>query len=205
MGGAIAVESRPQDDAPEALDSLRSEVAALRASRERLVRAADANLRSIERELHRGVQQHLVAFSMRLQLVEASIDSDPDAAKALLAELSRDVQDAVDEAGRLAQRIHVPLLEVGLAAALRAAAAGAGVRAFVDVSAGSHSSAEALQTLYAAWLDALARAGDRAPSIAVREDGQALLFELICEPSPEAALDTLRDRVEALGGALTVL
>jgi signal transduction histidine kinase len=189
-----------QDD----VERLRAEIAELRAARTRLVLAADADRRRIERDLHGGVQQHLVALAMRLQLAESALDSDPAAARALLEEMSRDVQDALDGAARLAQRIHAPLLELGLAAALRAAAAGAGVRATVDVAAGGSYAPEALQTVYGCWLDALADAGTSRPELTVREDEEALVFELVRAALPHGGLDGLRDRVEALGGTLTV-
>jgi len=187
----------------DALDALRTEIEQLRASRRRLVRAADVDRRRIERELHGGVQQHLVAVAMRLQLLESALGSDPAAVKALLEEIGRDVQDAVDEAARLAQRIHVPFPDLGLAAALRAAATSAGVPASVDVSAGSSCSPEILHTVYACWLEALEQPGD-SPAITVREDAGALVFDVVPGAGPSAGLDALRDRVEALGGTLTI-
>jgi signal transduction histidine kinase len=187
------------------IERLHAELAELRASRARLVRAADADRRRIERELHGGVQQHLVALAVRLQLAESALDSDPAAAKTLLEEIGRDVQDAVDEASRLAQRIHVPLLELGLAAALRAAAVSAGVPASVEVSARPSCPPEILHTVYACWLEALEHPGDARPEITVRQDAAALVFEVERGEGPSAAgLDALRDRVEALGGALTI-
>ena len=150
------------------------------------------------------MQQHLVALAVRLQLLESVLGSDPAGAKALLGELGRDVEDAVDDAARLAQRIYVPLLELGLAAALRAAAVSAGVPASVEVSAGSTYSPEILHTVFYCWLEALEQPGDP-PAITVREEGGALVFDVVrgAGPSP-AGLDALRDRVEALGGVLTI-
>jgi len=188
------------------IERLHAELAELRASRARLVRAADADRRRIERELHAGVQQHLVALAMRLQLAESALDSDPAATKALLEEIGRDVQDALDEAARLAQRIYVPLLELAFAAALRSASVSAGVPASVEVvSASSTCPPEILHTVYTCWLEALAQPGDIRPEITVQNDASALLFEVFRGGSPSAAgLDALRDRVEALGGVLTV-
>lgn len=198
-------EDRENERLRDTLDALRAEVEQLRASRGRLVHAADADRRRIERELHGGVQQHLVALAVRLQLLESALDSESAAARALLEEMGRDVQDALDEASRLAQRIYVPLLEVGLAAALRAAAVSAGVPASVEVSAASSYSAEILHTVYACWLEALDQPGDADPAISVREDAEALVFDVVRGAGPSAAgLDALRDRVEALGGELTI-
>ena len=103
----------------ETLDRFRLEVEELRASRERLVLAADADRRRIERDLHTVVQQQLVALAINLQQAGALADTDPAGATRLLAELERDVQQVLDEAAQLAQRIYPPLLEAGLAATLR--------------------------------------------------------------------------------------
>jgi signal transduction histidine kinase len=189
----------------DALEPLRAELERLRESRLRLVQAADADRRRIERELHGGVQQHLVALAVRLQLLESALGSDPAAARALLEEIGRDVQDAVDEAARLAQRIYLPLLELGLAASLRAAAVSAGVPASVEVSAGSRYSPEILHTVYTCWLEALEQPGDSDPAITVRDGGGVLVFDVVRGAGPSAAgLDALCDRVEALGGMLTI-
>ena len=116
------------------------------------------------------MQQHLVALAMRLQLAQSALDSDPMRAKALLDEMSGDVQDAVDAAAQLAQRISPPLLGLGLAAALRAAAVSAGVSASVEVSEGPDRTPEILHTVYGCWLDALEHASDARPAITVRQD-----------------------------------
>lgn len=190
----------------EEVERLRRELAAMRASRERLVLAADAGLRRIERMLHEGVQQHLVALAVRLQLAEPLLDSDPAAARAALEEMGGDVQHAVDDAARLALLIYAPLPELGsLAAVLRSVAASAGARASVDVQAGSGYPPEVVQTVYACWLDALDRAGESVVTIAVREEDGALAFEVVRpEIRPDPSLDALRDRVEALGGRLEI-
>jgi signal transduction histidine kinase len=189
------------------LDRLRVEIERLRASRKRLVLAADADRRTIERDLHEGVQQHLVALAVNLQLAGQAADSDPAAAKALLEEMGRHVQQALDETALLAQRIYPATLEAGgLAALLRSAAVSAGVPASVDVAAGSNYPPEVGMTLYLCWLDALARAsGETRVTIRVREREDALAFEVIGNTArSDADLDRVRDRVEALGGRLTI-
>jgi signal transduction histidine kinase len=189
------------------LEQLRAEVAELRASRERLVLAADADRQRLERDLHEGPQQHLVALAVNVQLAESLIDSDPVAAKALLEEMRGDAQQALDEAAQLAQRIYPPLLELGgLAAALRSAAVSAGIPASVEVSAGSSYSPEIVHTVYSCWLGALGHGGSETPvTITVRDEVGVLTFEVVCAAAlPDEGLDGLRDRVEALGGRLTV-
>jgi signal transduction histidine kinase len=188
------------------IQGLRQTIEELRASCRRLVLAADADQRLIERELHDRVQQHLVALAVNLQLARQTFDSDPPEAKTLLEQMARDVQQALDDAMNLAQRIYPPLLEVGdLAAALRAAAAEAGVSASVEVPAGSSYPTEVVRTVFLCWLEALGNDdGEARAAITVREEAGALSFEIAGRGSSDAGLSRLRDRVEALGGHLTV-
>ena len=164
--------------------------------------AAAAERRRIERDLHEGVQQHLVAFSVNLQLARELMDADPAAAKKLLAEIARDVQQALDETARLAQRIYPPLDGVSLATTLRSAAVRAGVHASVDVLAQERHPSEIAVVLYWSWLDVLEQVGDGASvALQVRDDDGALAFELVADSDQlDAALERLHDRVEALGG-----
>ena len=130
------------------------------ASRKRLVLASDADHSRIERDLHDGLQQQLVALAVNLQLLSPLIDSDPEAARALLAEIARDVRQALDDTRRLAWRVHAPLGEAGgLAAALRTAAVHAGVGASVDVAASSPRPTEIDRTVLLCWLAAMEQAG----------------------------------------------
>jgi signal transduction histidine kinase len=203
---AITLETGHVEALRETIDRLRLEVAELRASRKRLVVAAGVDRRKIERELHEGVQQHLVALAVNLQLLGQLADSDPPAARALLEEIERDVQQALDETAQLAQRIYPPLLEAGgLAVALRAAGASAGIPVSVDVAAGASYPPEVSVAVYWCWLEALehAAAGARA-RVTVREEEGALAFEVLEDGDHSAGLDRLRDRVEAMGGRLTI-
>ena len=87
-----------------------TEIEELRASRARVLEAADAERRRTERSLHDGVQQHLVALAVNLQLARQLVDTNPAALPALLDELSRDVHDALESARVLASEIYPPLL-----------------------------------------------------------------------------------------------
>ena len=196
-----------QDDVGRELDRLRVELEELRASRRRLVRGSDADRRAIEREVHDGVHQHLISLAMCLQLVRQADGSDPAAVTSLLAEMAGAVQDALEETARLAQRIHPATLEAGdLAALLRSAATAAGVPATVDVTAIGSYAPEAVMTIHLCWLDALARAGaDDLTTIEVRDTVDAISFEVAgAEIRPTADLDRLQERVETLGGHLTI-
>src|SRR6266498_1729613 len=81
---SITLEARHVEALWRTLDRLQLELAELHASRKRLVLAADAARRTIERELHDGVQQHLVALAVNLQLAGRLADADPAAVRALL-------------------------------------------------------------------------------------------------------------------------
>ena len=191
----------------EELGRLHVEVEELRASRKRIVLASDADRRSIERELHDGPQQQLVALSVSLQLARALLDTDPVAAKALLDEMGGDVQRAADATAMLAQRIYPPLLEAGgLAAALRAAAVSTGVRARIEVSGISDCPPAVAGAVYFCCLDVLELAGEGAlAAIQVRRIRGELLFDVAVDRLPATAtFDAALDRVEALGGRVEV-
>jgi signal transduction histidine kinase len=203
---SITLQAEEDQALAQTLERLRAEVAELRASRERLVKGADDDRRTIERALHEGVQQHLVALSVNLQLAKSSA-ADPAAARALLEEMEGDVQHALDEAAQLAQRIYAPLLNVGgLAAALRSAAVSAGVPASVDVSGGSRYQPEVARTIFLCWLETLDNHEGETPAmINVREGDEALTFEIVGSAArSEVGFVRLRDRVEGLGGRLTI-
>jgi signal transduction histidine kinase len=204
---SITLEAEHIEAPHDELERLRAEIEGLRASLQRLVMAADADRRAIERDLHDGVHQHLVALAVNLELARQAADSDPAAAKTLLEEMGQDVQQALDETALLAQRIYPTTLEAdGLATMLRSAALNAGVRASVDVAAASKYPLEVGMTVYLCWLDALAHGGGKTRlTIMVREGEDALGFEVVGNAArSDADLVRIRDRVEALGGRLTV-
>jgi signal transduction histidine kinase len=191
----------------EELSRLRAEIEVVRAARRWLVLAADDDRRTIERDLHDGVHQRLVALAVSLQLARRAADSQPEAVKSLLEEMTADLEQALAETTLLAQRTYPVSLEArSLAALLRAAAVSAGVSASVDVAVRSTHRTETMMAVYLCWLHTLARADDETrATITVRDDDEALTFDVagIADPS-DAELERLRDRVEALGGQLTI-
>ena len=89
----------------ERLDAeLRARVEELRASRARIVRAADDERRRLERDLHDGAQQRLVALALNLRLARSKLDSDPPAATELLDETAAELGEATDRAARAGAR-----------------------------------------------------------------------------------------------------
>jgi signal transduction histidine kinase len=193
-------------DAEGQLDELRREVDELRASRRRLAVADDAERRTIERALHDEVQQHLVGLAAGLQLAAGSVDADPAAAKHLLAEMGRAVQQALEDARTLAHRISPPLLEAGgLLPALRSAAVSADVPTRIDVETGPGYPPEIAGMVYLCCLRVFEHVGAGTPvTVTVRSDERTLRFEVVADCDLEAEQLSLRDRVEALGGRLSV-
>jgi signal transduction histidine kinase len=186
--------------------ALRSEIEELRASRERLARANDAERRSLERALHDGVQQLLVGLAVNLEIAAGSIDADPAAAKQLLAETGGDAQQALEETRRLAHRLYPPLLEAGgLGVALRSAAASAGVPLRIDVTPGAAYPAEIAGAVYFCCLVLLEAVDAGTPvAIWVSDEAGTLTFGIVAEGDVDADRLPIRDRIEALGGRLTI-
>ncbi|HXZ55957.1 MAG TPA: histidine kinase [Gaiellaceae bacterium] len=194
----------------ESVEQLRREADELCASRTRLVLAADADRRRIERELHDGAQQDLVGLAVKLQQARGLVDSDPAAAGVLVDEMRGDVQESLDRLRLLAQWIYPPQLEAGgLPAALRSAAASAGVRVRVDVGANGVYPQEVSARVYLCIVAAFERlvTGTTA-AIGIREKDGTVAFEIVAEDAgvdpADAHLAAMRDRMEALGGRLSV-
>jgi signal transduction histidine kinase len=194
---------------------LRARVDDLRTARQRIIAAADAERRRIERDLHDGAQQRMVAVAVTLGIAEARFANDPDSALDLLRQAREEAQAAVKELRELARGIHPAVLsDHGLGAALEALAARAPVP--VDVSGVPDSqlaheveacayfvTAEALTNVakYAHATSAsveLALEDDRL-RVQVRDDGVGG-----ADLTAGTGLRGLRDRVDALDGELEV-
>jgi signal transduction histidine kinase len=186
---------------------LRREIEDLRDSRKRLVLAADAERRGIERALHEGVQQDLVGLAANLEVAAGSMDSDPAAAKALLDELQREARRALTEMQELAYRIFPPLLEAGgLVAELRAAASRAGVPARIAVDVDASPPPDIAGAVYFCVLEAFERAPAGTPvAVSVRGEEGALAFEIHVDGDLGGERRAPHDRVEALGGQVTII
>ena len=205
-GGALS-NAGSRERMREVVDGLQGEVAELRASRKRLAEAAHADRRAIERALHDGVQQHLVALAVDLRRLAGLVDVDPPAAKALLDEMTVNVREALDAATELSQRVYPSLLEGrGFASAIRSAAESAGVTVLVDVPAGARYPPEITSALYWSCVEALSSAsrGSQATVSVLDADG-ALTFEVaVAGRHPEGRVEHLRDRIEALYGRVSI-
>jgi signal transduction histidine kinase len=203
----------------ESLDEVRRQADELRASRSRIVEAGDAQRRSIERDLHDGAQQHLVALAVSVRLAKQVAASDPEQAQAMLDQIGADLQEAVQELRNLAHGIYPPLLaERGLPEALAAAAGRAALPTSVEAEGVGRYPQPLEAAIYFCVLEALQNAGKHAGEgaeahITMREDEGALLFEVAddgagFDMATGAHLGhgfvNMTDRVGAIGGTVSV-
>jgi signal transduction histidine kinase len=216
---ALALHNSVLDSALAAsLDDLRVANEELRASRARIVAAADQSRRQIERNLHDGAQQHLVALAVKLGLARQLAESDTSALTAMLDELRADAQQTLTELRELAHGIYPPLLmDRGLPEALRAAANRAALPTDVAADVGRYAP-EVEAAVYFCVLEALQNAGKHAGDgarvvVTLRDDGGELCFEVADDGAGFDATSGRRnghgfvnmaDRVGAVGGHLEV-
>jgi signal transduction histidine kinase len=187
----------------------------LAASRLRIVEASDAERRRIERNLHDGAQQRLVAMAVGLRLARAKIRSAPDEAEELVAVASEELAHALEELRELARGIHPAVLtDRGLGAALEVLA----VRAPLPVTVEGHLAERLPEAIEAAAYyvvsEALANIAKHAAAEAacVRITRTAERARIVIEddgaggadPGRGSGLSGLRDRVEALAGELEI-
>lgn len=201
----MALEER-QADGMRALDGLRAESDDLRASRKRLALAADAERRGLERALHDGVQQQLVGFAANLELAARSMDADPAAAKDLLAEMGREIRDAIDQVRELADRIYPTQLEIGgLVAALRAAATDAEVPSRIEISRDQTYPPEVAGAIFFCFRDLLEHvSAGSTVAIMARSDRAEVAFDIVVDGGLRAERALIGDRIEALGGRCAI-
>ena len=189
----------------------------LRASRQRLVAAQDNERRRLERNLHDGAQQHLVAIKVKLGLVEMLATRDPEKARATVLALKHDADEALETLRDLARGIYPPLLaEKGLAAALQSQAAKATLPVHVDADGVGRYPQETEAALYFCTLEALQNvqkyAGASAATVRLHEDANQLLVEVtddgcgfdVTTAARGAGLTNMEDRLDALGGTLQI-
>jgi PAS domain S-box-containing protein len=186
----------------------------LRASRARIVQAADDARRVLERNLHDGAQQRLVALSLSLRLAQAKVASAPTEAEAVLEAAREELAAALDDLRELARGIHPAVLtDRGLAAAVEALAARSPVPVeFETPDEGLPQPVEA--AAYYVIAEALANvtkyAGASRVKVSVGCEGGNAVVEVSddgsggADPSAGSGLRGLADRVEALGGSLSV-
>lgn len=216
---ALALHNVQLDSALQAsLDEVRRQADELRVSRARIVATSDEARRRIERDLHDGAQQHLVAMSVNLRMARDLTEDDPVEAAAMLDQLSAALKETIQELRNLAHGIYPPLLvDAGLAEALRAAANRSPVYAVVEADGVGRYPADLEAAAYFCCLEALQNAGkhagaDATVKIRLREEAGGLLFD-VTDDGPGFDTTTkglgqgfvnMADRLGAIGGRLRV-
>ena len=195
---------------------LRARVEELRASRARIVQAADEERRRLERDLHDGAQQRLVSLALNLRLAGSKLDGDPPAAKELLEETASELGEATTELRELARGLHPAVLsDRGLRPALEALAGRAPVPVELAEPPAERLPAPVEAASYFVVAEALtnvaryARATHAAVSVN-RSNGQVEVEVADdgvggADPQAGSGLRGLADRVAALDGRLEVV
>jgi signal transduction histidine kinase len=193
-------------------------IADLRASRQRLVTAQDEERRKIERNLHDGAQQQLVALAVKVRLATSMIGKDEAAERQMLDEVQRDTGDALENLRDLARGIYPPLLaDQGLQAALVAQTRKATIPTTLEADGVGRYPREAEAAVYFCCLEALQNvakyAGASRAVIQLIAEEDYLRFEVMDDGvgfDPRSTgygtgLQGMADRLEALGGTLEIL
>ena len=229
--GAISVITPPAEPLATDREQLLSDVAAqaalvlrnvrlieeLRESRRRIVTAQDERAKALERNLHDGAQQQLVALAVKQRLAETLVDRDPEKAKAMLAVIQTETQEALETLRDLARGIYPPLLaDKGLAAALDAQARKAAVPVQVVADDVGRYPQDLEAVAYFCCLEALQNVAKYANAsravVRLSEDGGRLLFEVEDDGSgfdPDTTrygtgLQGMADRLDAVRGSFEV-
>jgi signal transduction histidine kinase len=229
--GALAVEKRRGEAFTPSEEKLLGDLAAqaglilrnvklvedLRASRQRIVAAQDAERRRLERDIHDGAQQQLVALSVKARLAEKFLDRDQEKAKRTLEEIKRETTEALETLRDLARGIYPPVLaDKGLAAALESQARKSTAPVAVESDGIGRYAQETEAGVYFCVLEALQNVAKYADAkhvtvhlgqengllaFSVTDDGKG--FDPATTPSG-SGLQNMRDRIEALGGTLEI-
>jgi signal transduction histidine kinase len=229
--GALSVRMPANDPMDPAREGLMRDLAAqaglvlrnaaliddLKASRVRLVAAQSEERRRIERNIHDGAQQQLVALSVKLKLADRFVGSDEERAHAMLAELHADATQALEDLRDLARGIYPPLLaDKGLGAALESQARKSVVPVAVEADGIGRYPQETEAAVYFSCLEALQNvakyANASAATVRLAQTNGSLTFEVADDGEgfdPDAAergsgLQGIADRLAALGGTLDV-
>ncbi len=227
---AMLVHDRSLDDDPEALEAVcaaaalalenealqtesRARLSELQASRARIVEAGDAERRRLERNLHDGAQQRLVAVAMQLRLIRARA-AEPAEVEALAIKAGDELASSLDELRELARGIHPAVLDHGLGAALESLAARSPVLTSLTVDVARPLPKPIELATYFVASEALANVAKYAQATAVTlrvaRNGASVSVEIAdngvggADPTRGSGLRGLEDRVAALDGALRV-
>ena len=216
QAGLVLSNARLTAELQARVDEISVRAAELRASRQRIVATQDAERRRLERNIHDGAQQHLVALAVKLRLARQILEKDPAGGAASLLEIRGHVDEAVETLGALALGIYPPILEErGLGAALEAQAGVGALPILIDADGIGRLPIELEAAVYFVCLEALQNAAKYADAtvvtVALRR-GLELRFEVNddgvgFDPASNgggSGLTGMRDRLEVFGGTVEV-
>jgi signal transduction histidine kinase len=196
---------------------LRANLEELRASRQRIVTAQDEERRRLERNIHDGAQQQLVALAMKLGLARTLAQRDPNTAFGMLDQLQSEAQDALDNLRDLARGIYPPLLaDQGLVAALDAQARKASIHVDIEADGIGRYPQDVEAAVYFCTLEALQNvakyaAASRVTVTLAADDGEVLFTVsddgVGFDPATArrgSGLTNMSDRLSALGGTVEI-
>ena len=194
---------------------LHAQLDKVKESRARIVAATDAERRRIERDIHDGAQQRLVALALELRSAQRSMVAGDPELKQVLGSAVDELQVAVHELRELARGVHPAILtEGGLAAALESLVLRTPLPVVLEAAPDQRLTAEVEATAYFVACEGLANvvkhADASAATLSARRDGDTLVVELaddgigVARQNGGSGLRGLADRVEALGGRLRV-
>jgi signal transduction histidine kinase len=189
----------------------------LRASRQRLVAAQDEERRRLERNLHDGAQQQLVALSIKAKLAANFVGRDDERVRQMIEEVQSDAGDTLEALRDLARGIYPPLLaDQGLVAALQAQTRKAVLPVEIEAIAVGRYSRDIEAAVYFCCLEGLQNVAKHAAAskatIRFAEQERALTFEIEDDgagfdtrsTSMGTGMQGMADRLDALGGRLEV-
>lgn len=198
-------------------EQLMEHIEQLRASRQRLVNAQDEERRKLERNLHDGAQQQLVALSVKLRLAEALVARDPEKTKEMLGDLQIETGQAIEDLRDLARGIYPPLLaDRGLVAALEAQARKGPIATSVSAENVTRYPQQVEAAVYFCALEALNNvvkySGASSARVRLAQSNGDLTFEVSDDgagfdtdrTSYGTGLRGMADRLEVIGGVLEV-
>jgi signal transduction histidine kinase len=199
------------------LTEISQQAVELRASRQRIVAAQDAERRRLERNIHDGAQQNLVALTVKLRLATTLAKRDPERARASVKALEAESDQALETLRALARGIYPPLLrEQGLATALHAEAEKMPVLATIVADDVHRYASEVEAAVYFVCLEALQNVTKHARASRVEINLRSLTDQLSFEIADDGAgfdlatnprgsgLINMMDRIEGIGGRLQI-
>src|SRR4051794_22355410 len=217
QAGLILANARLTADLEARLEQIAVQAAELRTSRQRIVTAQDEERRRLERNIHDGAQQHLVALAVKLRLAKTTVAADAVRGRTMLEEIGGEIEAALDTLRALALGIYPPLLEEqGIAPALAAQYVRSGLPVRMDATAIDRYPIEIEAAVYFSALEALQNAAkyahaDEITIVIAPEDG-ALRFSVRddgvgfdpAQTGEGSGLAGIRDRLAVFGGDATI-